>query len=62
MPKFRCYRSVISASGDQEFEVEANSVEEARALFIIGEGEMVADNSEVTHLSEYELDDIWEEV
>ena len=59
--KFRCLREIVAASGDQEFEVEADSEEEARELFRQGRGELVVNNCEVTDLGEYDLDNIWEE-
>lgn len=58
--KFRCTREVVAAAGDQEFEVEAETLAEARGLFGSGAGTMVADDSEITDLGEYELDSIWE--
>ena len=61
MPKFRCPREVLSASGDQEFEVEADSVEEAIEMFKEGNGEFAASNCEVTHLGPYDFDSVWEE-
>lgn len=59
--KFRCPREIKEASGDQEFEVEADSIEQARELFAAGGGELVANNCEVTDLGEYDLDSIWQE-
>lgn len=59
--KYRCTREVISAGGDQEFEVEADSLEEARGLFKSGEGVLVRCNAEVINLGEYDLEGIWEE-
>lgn len=59
--KYRCTRDAISVGGDQEFEVEADSIEEAREKFARGEGEFVADNTEISCLSPYDLDSIWQE-
>lgn len=58
---FRCERIIAAAGGSQEFEVEADTIEEARSKFEKGEGELVATECEVTDLDEYDLDNIWEE-
>ena len=57
--KFICTREVVSAAGDQEFSVEAETEEEAIELFKAGKGEPSADNSEVTELGEYDLSCVW---
>ena len=61
MPKFRCPREALSVSGDQEFEVEADSVEEAIEMFKDGKGKFVASDCEVTQLGPYDFDSVWEE-
>lgn len=57
--KYRCAKEILSAGGDQEFEVEAETLADARKLFAGGKAELVVSNCEVTHLSEFNLDDIW---
>ena len=61
MPKFRCEREIIAASGSQEFEVEAVDIDEARELFKSGKGEMVESDCEVTDLADYDLDTLYQE-
>lgn len=61
MAKFRCPKEVISAGGHLEFEVEAETEEEAKRLFMAGGGELMDDFSEVTHIGPYDLDAIWQE-
>ena len=52
---------IVSAGGTQEFEVEADNLEEARAKFEQGDGKLVEDYCEVMDLDDYDLDSIWEE-
>lgn len=59
--KFRCVRDIKAASGTQEFQVEAATIDEAEQMFKRGEGELVASECEVTDLYEYDLDSIWQE-
>lgn len=61
MPKFICIRDVVAAGGHQEFAVKAGNEKEARELFAEGKGELVFSEVEVTALSEYDLDSIWED-
>jgi hypothetical protein len=61
MLKFRCQRQIEHAEGDQEFEVEADDLDHAIELFKSGDGELVETNCEITALSEYDLENVWEE-
>lgn len=59
--KFRCQRNIDKAEGTQDFEVEAESEDEAREMFQAGKGELVETDCEVIDLSEYDLSSMWME-
>lgn len=56
--KFRCERQIECAEGYQEFEVEAESEEDAIKMFKADKGELVHSECEVVSLSGYDLSSI----
>jgi len=58
--KFRVNREVESASGSQEWETEADSIEEAFENLKEGIGDIVENDVEVTNLEPIELNDLYE--
>jgi len=60
MKKFRCTREVVTVEGSQEYEVEANSIEEAIKKFLAGDSEIIESELEVLHSEDFDFDNIEE--
>ncbi|MBT4091416.1 MAG: DUF1381 domain-containing protein [Deltaproteobacteria bacterium] len=59
--KYNVEREVTAARGWQTFQVEADSLEEAKEKFLNGEAVIVAEEIEVLSLSKWDFDEIYEE-
>ena len=60
MSTFEIVREIVSASGTQTFQVDADSVQDALEKFQNGESSIVNDDCEVTELADFDLDDIYQ--
>ena len=60
MATFEIVREIVSASGTQTFQVDADSVQDALEKFQNGESSIVNDDCEVTELADFDLDDIYQ--
>jgi len=58
--KYTCIREVVTVTGHQEFQVEANSLEDAKRAFLAGEAEITHEELSVEHLEDWDFDEIEE--